>query len=166
MVEPIHIAVNAQPGELRRAERLLHGQEPWAHPCRVLALVLLLATAGAVAHGVATGRLWGWSAPLLVLGVVLLLAPYLPGDAAAWVRTRHGRGPRPLRLTFDVWGVSLSTGTVDARARWEDFDGALEDEHAFLLTWGPLCYTLVPKRCFASTDQVEAFRRLLRRSLS
>lgn len=72
---------------------------------------------------------------------------------------------RPLRMEFTAQGAVIETPFSQSRHTWEDFPGARETPMLFLLYISPAQFHLVPKRAFASQEDLEGFRIMVRHLL-
>src|SRR5215470_4603941 len=68
------------------------------------------------------------------------------------------------RIYFSEEGLHLQDSVSEARSRWEQFLGYLEDENAFLLYYNPKLYRIIPKRALAETG--DAFSSIVHRKLT
>ncbi|MCI0572109.1 MAG: YcxB family protein [Myxococcaceae bacterium] len=163
MAEHIDIHVDHRLEEYLRAERLLYAHARWRHPGRIAALVFAALAAGdLLLHGMR----W-WNVLGLSVGLLFAALPFLLRDARLWFHFRVGSRMRePTDLSFDEVGVHLRIASFDSYLRWGMYSGLLEDEQLLLLTYAGQSYTVLPKRCFASTAEMEAFRALAERRVA
>jgi hypothetical protein len=61
--------------------------------------------------------------------------------------------------------VHAKTSTIDARRLWTGYSTVLEGETLFLLVYGKWLYVAIPKRVFASDEEIEGFRQMLERKI-
>lgn len=79
-------------------------------------------------------------------------------------RYRFRRNPKfnaPSHLTFGEDGIHFTTTGIDSRLDWRYYDGVLEDDQLFLLTYAGPAYSVIPKRCFPDAETMDAFRQLV-----
>jgi hypothetical protein len=58
-------------------------------------------------------------------------------------------------------GIAFSTTGISSQVKWTTFRHHLESNTAFLLFLSPMSFYIVPKRAFASEEQLTQFRALL-----
>jgi YcxB-like protein len=70
-------------------------------------------------------------------------------------------------LTFSDAGLRFKTRDMDSSLAWNFYDGVIENEKFYLLTYGKDLWSvsIVPKRAFRDPNQELTFRELLRRHL-
>lgn len=68
-------------------------------------------------------------------------------------------------LTFSQEHVHFKTASIDSTLQWSHYQRFLESSNLFLLMYGKGLYTLIPKRCFHSGDEINTFRALLHEKL-
>lgn len=84
---------------------------------------------------------------------------------ALLIRVRRRKGSwGPLRIYFSEEGLHLQDSVSEARTRWEQFLGYLEDENVILLYYNPKLYRIIPKRTLAETG--DAFSTIVHRKLT
>ena len=64
-------------------------------------------------------------------------------------------------LTFSRENLHFHTASLDSTLQWTHYGKVIETSDLFLLMYGKGLYTLVPKRCLASNEAVNALRDLL-----
>jgi hypothetical protein len=64
-------------------------------------------------------------------------------------------------LTFSPEGVHFRTAHITSQLQWSMYTQALIDAHSFVLYWGSRSFTVIPKRVFQTTEQQDAFEKLL-----
>lgn len=69
------------------------------------------------------------------------------------------------RLEFDDTGLRFKTATVDSKLAWNHFNRVIESDKVFLLIYGKMMYSVIPKRAFASEAEIDDFRQLLNRNI-
>lgn len=69
-------------------------------------------------------------------------------------------------LTFSPEGIHFRTAHVDSQLQWNMYSRALIDVHSYILYYGSRQFAVIPKRVFQSTEQRQAFERLLTQHVS
>jgi YcxB-like protein len=69
-------------------------------------------------------------------------------------------------LTFSSDGIHFRTTHIDSQLQWSMYSKALIDAHSYILYYGDRQFTVIPKRVFQSTEQQQAFERLLIQHIS
>jgi hypothetical protein len=64
-------------------------------------------------------------------------------------------------LTFSRENIHFQTASIDSTLQWTHYDRVIESPDLFLLMYSKGLYTLIPKRCFSSTEEINAFRDLI-----
>lgn len=83
-------------------------------------------------------------------------------------RIQYQRNPKyrdEYYLTFSPENIHFKTAAIDSVLQWTNYDDVIENADLFLLMYGKGLYTLVPKRCFHSNDEIDAFRALLNQTI-
>lgn len=68
-------------------------------------------------------------------------------------------------LTFSHENIRFRTTSLDSTLQWSHYDHVVESRELFLLMYGKGLYTLIPKRCFNSNAEMDAFRALLTQTI-
>ncbi|WP_310481664.1 YcxB family protein [Chamaesiphon sp. VAR_48_metabat_403] len=68
-------------------------------------------------------------------------------------------------LTFSREHIQFKTVSIDSTLQWTHYEHIIESPDLFLLMYGKGLYTLIPKRCFRSTQDINAFRDLLSQTI-
>jgi len=68
-------------------------------------------------------------------------------------------------LTFSRENIHFRTASLDSTLQWTHYERVIESPDLFLLMYGKGLYTLIPKRCFNSEEEVTAFRALLTQTI-
>jgi hypothetical protein len=89
----------------------------------------------------------------LILVRAFLITPSL--------RSRHRRFRDRYSLTFSPQGIHFVTEHIDSFVEWSIYSRALIDAYSYLLYWGSGSFTIIPKRVFRSTEQLDTFEKLL-----
>lgn len=63
---------------------------------------------------------------------------------------------------FDQRGAHFRFGTERINRPWERYQSFVESDRLFVLIHGRWAYSVVPKRAFADSQEIDAFRELLR----
>ena len=72
---------------------------------------------------------------------------------------------RPKRIEIAEPGVVVIDGVSRSEQLWEAFTHARETPNLFLLYFSEYSFQMIPKRCFATTADADAFRELVRRTV-
>lgn len=64
-------------------------------------------------------------------------------------------------LTFSRDNVHFKTASLDSTLQWTHYERVIETPDLFLLMYGKGLYTLIPKRCLTSNEDINTFRSLL-----
>ena len=160
MSEVIEVAIDHRLEEHLRAERLYFSRRSlFARVDKVVALALLVW--GVVLVAVAGPRWWA----LLFLALAPLEYFHLFSIGPLVTKYRFKRNPKHAevnRLAFSATQIHFRTPSIDSKIDWSLYDGLIEDDQLFLLTYGGGMYSVLPKRCFADP---EAFRVMARAAL-
>lgn len=68
-------------------------------------------------------------------------------------------------LTFSRENLHFKTASLDSTLQWTHYQSVIESPNLFLLMYGKGLYTLIPKRCFNSNEEINAFRALLNQAI-
>ncbi len=116
-----------------------------------LALVLAFALPGARAL----------AAPLLLLGVLLLLLGALAPVLAAWRSRYENPSARAEQVVaIDASGLLTAAGGVRSFLSWSDVVGVTETERFILIHASAYSASYIPKRAFRSPEHLQAFREV------
>jgi YcxB-like protein len=69
-------------------------------------------------------------------------------------------------LTFSRENIHFRTDSLDSTLKWTHYDRVIESPTLFLLMYGKGLYTLIPKRCFNSDEDIHTFRTLLNETIA
>lgn len=126
-----------------------------------LGMGLFLMFSPATSHGYGSLGLFilllvpaGW-----ILGALTRLL-YFPYRARKMFRARK-RISRPYTLSWDETGLTVDNEHGHMLMPWGDFEKWLQDEHVLLLFTSRILYMNIPKRTFASSDQLADFTAYL-----
>jgi YcxB-like protein len=64
-------------------------------------------------------------------------------------------------LTFSRENIHFKTASIDSTLQWTHYERVIESADLFLLMYGKGLYTLIPKRCFKSNEEINTFRTLV-----
>ena len=64
-------------------------------------------------------------------------------------------------LEFDDDGLHFKTSSIDSRMAWSFFNRVIESDKVFLLIWGKMAYSVIPKRAFRNPEEIDEFRQLI-----
>lgn len=140
------------------AQRLLYQKSMMAKVDKVVAVLLLCIGAIGV---IFVGAIW-WTLmcfPLAVLEWFDLLSVRPLVMRVAFRRNSKFR--EEYHLTFSPENIGFKTLSIDSTLQWTYYQRVIESARLFLLMYGKDAYTLIPKRCFKSEDELNAFRALL-----
>ena len=69
-------------------------------------------------------------------------------------------------LNFSPEGIHFRTAHIDSQLEWSMYSRALIDAHSYVLYYGSLQFSVIPKRVFQSVEQMQAFEQLLTQHVS
>ena len=69
-------------------------------------------------------------------------------------------------LTFSRENIRFKTTSFDSTLQWTHYERVIESSELFLLMYGKGLYTLIPKRCFHSNEEINAFRALVTQAIA
>src|SRR5436190_1408155 len=164
MTEPRSLTINFM-NELDdhlQAQRIFYKESFWSKADKVVAVLLF---------GLGVFSVWGaglrWWTVIWFPLAVLEWFNVLTLDrlrARIWFR-RNPKYREEYCLTFSRESIHFKTASIDSTLQWTNYERAIESSRLFLLMYGKGLYTLVPKRCFHSDDELNAFRALLKEKL-
>jgi hypothetical protein len=101
---------------------------------------------------------------LLVLFILLglLLFPYLR------VRAMFRKSPamtKTRRYTFNSTGITIQSEDASSDCKWSLYQRAYESPSVFIFSLTSYHATYIPKRCFASSDDIARVRDLIRENM-
>lgn len=159
----IKIEVDHRVDEHVKAERLSYSKRSrWANADRIVAAILilfgifLLATVGIRWWTI----IWFVLAPLEYFNL-LSIAPLV-------IRYRFKRTPKfheKNELTFSEDGIHFKTPSIDSNLKWDFYTDIVEDGNLILLMYGN-AYSIIPKRCFKSEEDLKIFQTLIQRKIT
>ena len=145
------------------AQSVLYGKGVFAKLDKVVAVLLF----GFGVYCLAFVGLYWWTVIWFLLAVAEwfnLLSP------ARWrTRIAFQRNPKFLdeyHLTFSRENIHFKTVSFDSIMRWTHYERVVESSELFLLMYGKDFYTLIPKRCFNSNEEICAFRALVSQAIA
>jgi YcxB-like protein len=68
-------------------------------------------------------------------------------------------------LTFSRENIHFTTASLDSTLQWTHYERVIESPDLFLLMYGKGLYTLIPKRCFKSNEEISSFRDLVSQTI-
>jgi hypothetical protein len=68
-------------------------------------------------------------------------------------------------LTFSRENIHFKTISLDSTLQWTHYERVVESPELFLLMYSKGLYTLIPKRCFHSKEEIDAFRALVNQAI-
>lgn len=145
------------------AQRLLYSHGALAKLDKVVALLLF----GVGVCGVAFVGLYWWT----IIWFPLAVAEWFDLLSLSRWRTKveFQRNPKfreEYHLTFSRENIHFKTATLDSVLQWTHYERAIESPDLFLLMYGKGLYTLIPKRCFHSNEEMNGFRALLDQAIA
>lgn len=157
-VEAVELEFDNVLSEHLAAERLYYRSTLMWKVDKVVGALMLLAGILLIC---AAGLVW-WSLILIPLAMVvwfdwLSIRPL----QVLFHFKRNPKFAETYRLGFDDAEVRFRTDTMDSRISWDHYSSLLENDRLCLLVYGRGMYTVVPKRAFRSTGDLESFRRLV-----
>jgi hypothetical protein len=140
------------------AQRVLYSRSALPKLDKAIAVLLFVFGVYCV---VSIGLRW-WT----VIWFPLAVAEWLNWLSLSQWRTRidFRRNPKfreEYHLTFSHENIHFQTASIDSTLQWTHYDRVIESPDLFLLMYSKGLYTLIPKRCFSSTEEINAFRDLL-----
>jgi hypothetical protein len=101
---------------------------------------------------------------LLVLFILfaLLVFPYLRMRALFW---KSPGMTKTRRYTFGTAGITIRSDDATSDCKWSLFLRAVETPKVFVFSVTTYQGTYIPKRCFASTDDIARLRELIRENM-
>ena len=144
------------------AQRIFYKENIFSKLDKVVALLLLVF---GTYYVVIAGIHW-WT----VVWFPLAVGEWFDLFSLSRLRTRIGFKHNPkfqeeYHLTFSPEAIHFKTETIDSVLKWTHYQRVLESPKLFLLIYGKGLYTLVPKRCLRSQEEIEAFRALLQKMI-
>ena len=104
-----------------------------------------------------------------ILAVILLLLPACIAILAVIICSISYKCEPRFRdimdLKFTEKGIALKTSYVDSKIKWSLYKRILESKNFFLLYFGEKRFTIIPKRVFVDSQQVDTFRNLINHSI-
>ena len=83
-----------------------------------------------------------------------LLAPVMEWNRNPKFKEQH-------RLTFTQDELRFKTDTIDSTLKWDFYSKCVETPKAFILIYGKRMYSVIPKRAFTDSSQMQEFRNLI-----
>lgn len=69
-------------------------------------------------------------------------------------------------LTFTNAGIHFRTNSIDSHINWNHYSKVLESSRIFLLIYGKMMYSVIPKQAFIDSEEMDAFRCLLNKHIN
>ena len=85
--------------------------------------------------------------------------------AKIWFQ-RNPKFREEYHLTFSHENIHFKTASLDSTLQWTHYERVIESPDLFLLMYGKGLYTLIPKRCFNSNEEINAFRALVNQAIA
>jgi YcxB-like protein len=164
MTEPMSISINFI-NELKdhlEAQRVLYSKSVWAKLNKVVAVLLF----GFGVYCVAFVGLRWWT----IIWFPLAVAEWFDLLSLTRWRTKvdFQRNPKfreEYQLTFSRENIHFKTASLDSTLQWTHYERVIESPDLFLLMYGKGLYTLIPKRCFNSNEEINAFHALVSQTI-
>lgn len=161
--ESITICYTPALSEQLHASRVYDDQSRFRKSDKVVACILVAFGVWLIYGGVP----WWWSAIAFAAAVgewfnLLSIRPLQ-------VRVMFRANPKfheEHELTFSDSGIHFKTNTIDSQINWDHYSKVIESPHIFLLIYGKMMYSVIPKRAFAGGEKLEAFRSLLSKHIN
>lgn len=165
MTEPISISINFI-NELKdhiEAQHVLYSKGVLAKLDKVVAVLLF---GFGVYCLVFVGLRW-WT----IIWFPMAVAEWFDLLSLSRWRTRieFQRNPKfreEYHLTFSRENIHFKTASLDSTLKWTHYERVIESPTLFLLMYGKGLYTLIPKRCFDSDEEMNAFRTLVSQTIA
>jgi YcxB-like protein len=145
------------------AQQILYRQGSWAKLDKVVAFLLF---GFGIYCVVSIGFFW-WT----IIWFPLAVAEWFNWLSLSRWRTKieFQRNPKfreEYQLTFSGENIHFATPSIDSTLQWTHYERVIESPNLFLLMYGKGLYTLVPKRCFNSNEEINAFRALVTQTIA
>ena len=165
MTEPAPISISFI-NELKdhiEAQRVLYSKCVMAKLDKVVAVLLF----GFGIYYVASVGVRWWT----VIWFPLAVAEWFDLLSLSRLRTKidFQRNPKfreEYHLTFSRESIHFKTASLDSTLQWTHYERVIESSELFLLMYGNGLYTLIPKRCFKSNEEINAFRALVSQAIA
>jgi hypothetical protein len=145
------------------AQRVLYGKSVLAKLDKVVAVLLF----GFGIYALASVGLRWWT----IIWFPLAVAEWFNLLSLTRWRTKvdFQRNPKfreEYHLTFSRDNIYFKTASLDSTLQWTHYERVIESPALFLLMYGKGLYTLIPKRCFSSNEEINAFRTLANQAIA
>jgi YcxB-like protein len=145
-----------------KAQQVLYGRGVFAKLDKAIALLLV----GFGIYCVTFAGLYWWT----MIWFPLAIAEWFNLLSLSRWRTKieFQRNPKfreEYHLTFSLENIHFQTASIDSTLAWTHYERIVESPDLFLLMYGKGLYTLIPKRCFNSNEEINAFRALIDRAI-
>jgi hypothetical protein len=155
---PISVSFFNELKDHLEAQRILYSRSVLAKVDKVVAVLLI----GVGVYSLASVGLHWWT----VIWFPLALAEWFDClSLNRWrARITFQRNPKfreEYHLAFSPESIHFKTASIDSTLQWTHYEDVIESSDLFLLMYGKGLYTLVPKRCFNSIQEIDAFRTLV-----
>lgn len=89
------------------------------------------------------------------------------GHISAWLHFRANAKSytESALLTLDESGLTFMLKSITSKIEWEFYNGVMENSYLFILLDRNGWYSIVPKRAFASEEEINVFRELIARKI-
>ncbi len=159
---PISIIFTNKLEDHLEAQRVFYSKGVWAKLDKVVAFLLLSFGVYCVAF---VGLHW-WT----IVWFPLAVAEWFDLLSLSRWRTKieFRRNPKfreEYHLTFSRQNIHFRTASLDSTLQWTHYERVIESSDLFLLMYGKGLYTLIPKRCFKSNEEINTFRALVSQTI-
>ncbi len=159
---PISIIFTNRLKDHLEAQGVLYSKGAFAQLDKVVAVLLF----GFGVYGLISVGLHWWT----IIWFPLAVAEWFNLLSLSQWRTKieFQRNPKfreEYHLTFSREHIHFKTASIDSTLQWTHYERAIESSDLFLLMYGKGLYTLIPKRCFQSSEEIDAFRTLIDQSI-
>ena len=145
-----------------KAQQVLYGQGIFAKLDKVIAVLLF----GFGIYCVTFVGLYWWT---MIWFPVAIAEWFNLLSLSRWrTKVEFQRNPKfreEYQLTFSLENIHFKTASIDSTLAWTHYERIVESPDLFLLMYGRGLYTLIPKWCFNSSEEINAFRALLDRAI-
>jgi hypothetical protein len=107
---------------------------------------------------------WQWWLAILLPLAIVEWSDFLHGHTLqAWIFfVRNPKFRERYSLAFHPEGIHFKTATINSTVAWTHYESVIEDSVIFLLRYGKSMYSVIPKRAFATEDDLCRFREMIR----
>jgi hypothetical protein len=107
----------------------------------------------------------GGSLACALVGATFVVSLYWNGPRSAYRKLNPANRDQEQAFSFTEEGIDIRHATAEAKLDWKSWIKFRENARFFLVYPAQRMFTIIPKRAFASPEEVDAFRELLKRKL-